>query len=334
MAPRIFGFADAAKRALLEDEAQVVRSVVERRTGGEPFAVGAASLRNAGFVGTLGSPFTGKTMARLLRNPAIAGLTYDADGNLVDAGHPGIITPAQFAELQKQDAAEAAKKEKDGKPAEATPDYDYLFGSTDLVTCGMCGASTQGLRTNAGHPGYCCPDGPRADRPGDCGKVRISAGLLEDHAGEQIVARLMLPGTQEALEAARDEARRELEVHRARLAEVRATVDSLGTMVLRKQITAKSAGIAKNEAARETKALNRAIRRLERAAATPVTGSVDELVTWWNTAPSEAKAGLALLMLYRIDIFQAGRGTRTIKPGRVKLWWRHLPPPPDLRTAA
>ncbi|MFD0572459.1 recombinase family protein [Kitasatospora gansuensis] len=170
MAPRIFGFADAAKRALLEDEAQAVQSVVERRTGGEPFAVGAAFLRDAGFVGTLGSPFSGKTLARLLRNPAIAGLTYDADGNLVDAGHPGMITPAQFAKLQKQDAIEAAKKDKDGKPAEAVPDYDYLFGSTDLVTCGMCGASTQGLRTNAGHPGYCCPDGPRADRPGSAAR--------------------------------------------------------------------------------------------------------------------------------------------------------------------
>ncbi|MFD0572460.1 hypothetical protein ACFQ0T_28795 [Kitasatospora gansuensis] len=143
----------------------------------------------------------------------------------------------------------------------------------------------------------------------------------------------MLPGTQEALEAARAEAQRELEEHRARLAEVRETVDSLGTMVLHREITAKSAGIAKAEAARETKALNRAIRRLECAASTPVTGSVEELVTWWNTAPTEAKRGLALLMLWRVDIFQGGRGTRTIKPGRVKLWWRHLPPPPDLRTA-
>ncbi len=33
-------------------------------------------------------------------------------------------------------------------------------------------------------------------------------------------------------------------------------------------------------------------------------------------------------MLYRVDVFPGGQGARTLKPGRVKLWWRNQPPPP------
>ncbi|MFJ8430502.1 recombinase family protein [Kitasatospora sp. NPDC094019] len=332
MAPRVFGFADASKQTLLESEAQAVREIVDQRIGGAPRALCAAYLREHGFVGTLGGQFTSSIVARLLRNPAIAGLRTDPSGGLVDAGHPGMITPVQFAQLQAQDEAEA-KRNDDGTPAEPVPDYDYLFGSTDLVVCGLCGASLQGLRTNAGYPGYTCPDGPRVDRPGTCGRVRISAPLLEDFMGTHIVARLLLPGSMKALEEARDEAGRLLAEYEEKLKTRREGVDELAGMVLRREVTAKSAALAKTEAQREIKLLKKAVRRLQKAADTPVLGTVEELVDWWNIAPTESKAGLALLMLHRVDIHPAGRGTRSIKPGRVTLWWRNQPPPPPLRAA-
>nr|BEK65776.1 hypothetical protein KPHV_30030 [Kitasatospora purpeofusca] len=330
MAPRVFGFADASRQTLLESEAQATRTIVDLRIDGAPRARCAAYLREHGFVGTLGGQFTSSIVARLFRNPTIAGLMVDKDGALVDAGHPGVITRAQFTQLQALDEAET-KRNDDGTPVEVAPEYDYVFGSTDLVTCGLCGASLHGLRTNAGNPGYTCPDGPRADRPGTCGRVRISAPLLEDYVGTHVVARLLLPGTLAALEEAREEAGRQLAEQQEKLKALREGVDELAGMVLRREVTAKSAALAKADATREVKSIKRTIRRLQKAADTPVLGTVEELVDWWNIAPAESKAGLALLMLYRIDVFPAGRGTRSIKPGRVKLWWRHQPPPPPRR---
>ncbi|WP_181970578.1 recombinase family protein [Kitasatospora xanthocidica] len=317
----------------MADEAQALREAVELRINGGTRAGAAARLNALGFVGTLGSTFTGKTVARLFRTPAIAGLKPGPDGKLIDAGHPGAITLEQFAQLQAMDAAEDEKRDASRK-ANPQPDYDYAFSSTDLVVCGLCGANQQGLRTNAGNPGYCCSAGPRADRPGDCGRVRISAEILEDHLGEEIVARLMEPGTQKALEKARGELEKQLAAARADLETVGQGLDNLGGMVLRHEITAASAAKARQEGAQQQKALRRRIRILERAAATPVSGSVQELVTWWNSAPSQAKAGLAMLMLHRVDVHPGGQGARKLKPGRVVLWWRDRPAPPPIRRVA
>nr|BFD91004.1 hypothetical protein KitaXyl93_23640 [Kitasatospora sp. Xyl93] len=329
MAARTFGFT-GDKSALVEDEAQALREAVQRRIDGSTRAGVAAYLSSRGVVGTLGSPFTGQTVARLFRNPTIAGLKVSPDGELVDAGHPGAITPEQFAQLQAMDVAEAEKREASRK-ANPQPDYDYAFSGNDLVVCGLCGANHQGLRTNSGNPGYCCSAGPRADRPGDCGKVRISAQVLEDHLGEEIVARLLEPGTQKALEAARTEVEKEVAAARAELAAVTQGLDSLADMVLRHEITATSAAKARQSGVQEQKVLRRRIRLLERAAATPVSGSIKQLVDWWNSAPTEAKAGLAKLMLHRVDVHPGGQGVRTLRPGRVVLWWRDNPAPPPIR---
>ncbi|MGW7579813.1 recombinase family protein [Kitasatospora sp. NPDC054768] len=331
VAARLFGFTPD-KSALVADEAQALREAVEHRIDGGTRASAAAHLNALGFVGTLGSAFTGKTFARLCRNPAIAGLKPGPGGRLIDAGHPGAVTPAKFAQLQAMDAAEDEKRDTNRK-ANPQPDYDYAFSSNDLVVCGLCGANQQGLRTNSGNPGYCCSAGPRADRPGDCGKVRISARLLEDHLGEEIVARLLEPGTQKALEKARGELEKQLAVAKKELETVSQGLDNLGGMVLRHEITAASAAKARQDGVQQQKALRRRIRILERAAATPVSGDIHELVQWWNSAPSEAKAGLAMLMLHRVDVHPGGQGARTLKPGRVVLWWRDRPAPPPIRRA-
>ncbi|MEU3559743.1 recombinase family protein [Kitasatospora sp. NPDC006786] len=332
MAARTFGFT-GDKSALVGEEAQALREAVERRINGGTRAGAAAYLKSCGVVGTLGSPFTGQTVARLFRNPAIAGLKPGPNGELVDAGHPGAITPEQFAQLQAMDAAESEQREASRK-ASPQPEYDYAFSSNDLVVCGLCGANHQGLRTNSGNPGYCCSAGPRADRPGDCGKVRISAQVLEDHLGEEIVARLSEPGTQKALEAARVEVEKELAVAKTELAAVTQGLDSLADMVLRHEITATSAAKARQSGVQQQKALRQRIRVLERAAATPVSGSIKELVDWWNSAPTEAKAGLAKLLLHRVDVHPGGQGVRKLRPGRVVLWWRDKPAPPPIRRAS
>ena len=215
----------------------------------------------------------------------------------------------------------------DSARAERSEDYDYLLTAVDLTVCGRCGAPMVGLRSSAGKPGYCCPDGPRQDRPGKCGRVRVAADLLEDHVGEQVLARLMLPATRADLEKARTVLAAQLDADRIRVKEIAESMQELAAMVVRRELQAKDLKKAKAEAAEETKTLNRRIRWMERAVAAPITGEVEELVAWWNSAPTEARSGLALLMLHRIDIHPGGQGVRSIKPGRVVLWWRNEAPP-------
>ncbi|MEU8919430.1 recombinase zinc beta ribbon domain-containing protein [Kitasatospora sp. NPDC048545] len=316
MPPRLFGFADFSRERLHTEEAAITAEAAQRSADGDSDAAVATFLGKAGFVGTLGAPFTSQTAGRLLTNPAIAGLKLDANGDLVPAGHPGMISPELFATVLEQHS-----------PKPRVEDYDYMLTAADLTVCGRCGIPLVGQRSSAGKPGYCCPDGQRQDRPGKCGSVRIDATLLEDHLGEQILARLMLPATQADLEKARKLLAAQLETDRSRLAEIEASMLELTAMVVRRELQAKDLKKAKAEAAEESKLIKRRVRWMAKAVATPITGDVEELVTWWNTSSAETRRGLALLMLHRIDVNTAGKGVRSIAPGRVVLWWRNEAPP-------
>ncbi|MFE2346049.1 recombinase family protein [Kitasatospora cineracea] len=317
MPPRLFGFANYARSELNDAEAAIAAEAAQLSVDGASDAAVAAFLAQAGFAGTLGAAFTSQSARQMLANPAIAGLKRDETGKLVPAGHPAAITPELFMKVQEKH-----------EPKARAEDYDYMLTSVDLTVCGRCGTPLVGQRTSAGKPGYCCPDGPRQDRPGECGRVRIDAGLLEDYIGEQVLARLLLPGTQADLEKARELIGAQVKADRLRLAEIEESVQELAAMVIRRQLQAKDLRTAKVAAAEETKTLKRRIRTMEQAVVAPVTGSVDELVDWWNTSSAEAKRGLVQLMLHRIDVHPAERrGVRTIRPGRVVLWWRNEEPP-------
>ncbi|MFC8447747.1 recombinase zinc beta ribbon domain-containing protein [Kitasatospora sp. NPDC057223] len=316
MPPRQFGFADSSRETLHEKEAGITAEAAHLSAAGANDAAVAAFLTKAGFVGTLGSRFTSQTAGRLLTNPAIAGLKRDAAGELVPAGHPSMITPELFAALLEM-----------RPPKPRAEDFDYMLTAADLVVCGRCGTPLVGQRSSSGQPGYSCPDGPRQDRPGNCGRVRCNAGLLEDHVGEQILARLLLPATQADLEKTRQLLAGQLDADRLRVTEIEASIQELAAMVVRRDLQAKDLKKAKAEAADETRQLKRRIRSAEQAVAAPVAGSVDELVEWWNTSSAEARRSLAILMFHRIDVHPAGKGTRSITPGRVVLWWRNEAPP-------
>ncbi|MFJ4668971.1 recombinase zinc beta ribbon domain-containing protein [Kitasatospora purpeofusca] len=317
MPPRLFGFADFSRSALHPEEAAITAEAAQLSADGQSDAAVAAFLAKAGFAGTLGAPFTSQTAGRLLTNPAIAGLKRDADGALVPAGHPGMIPPELFTVVLERHSGTKPRVD----------DYDYLLTSADLAVCGRCGAPLGGLRSSTGKPGYSCPEGPRQDRPGRCGRVRIDAGLLEDFVGENILARLLLPATRADLEKGRALLATQLDADRLRLGDIEASVQELAAMVVRRELQAKDLKKAKAEANEESRLLKRRIRWMELAVAAPVTGDVEELVEWWNVAPVEARRGLALLMFHRIDLHPGGKGVRSIRPGRVVLWWRNEAPP-------
>ncbi|MFI9149514.1 recombinase family protein [Streptomyces sp. NPDC053367] len=316
--PRLYGFEDTTRRRLREDEVAAIRQMVSRalvgRASNEDIAVWA---NGEGYRGTLGGMWKDASVGRLFRNPAIAGLRYDGDGNLVDAGHPGAITPEEFVRLQE--------REQSRKTPDSDPPHDYLFVG-GASTCGHCAAGLQGARTNAGTPGYRCRPKDKQGR-GGCGEVRIDADLLENHVGEYVVAELLKPGIREQILAARDKMREQVSVLKKDISDLEARRTEAGTLFGAGKISGDAFAAADREITATLKATRSRLRYAEQMASFEL-GNARDLVKWWNTAPTASKRAIALLLLEKVEVFKASaRGVRTVEPGRVVLHWRQLGEP-------
>lgn len=89
--PRLYGFEDNSRRRLHEDEVGPLREMASRALLDPPQSDGDIAVwANAqGYRGTLGGEWKDASIGRLLKNPAIAGLRRDENGELVDATTPG-----------------------------------------------------------------------------------------------------------------------------------------------------------------------------------------------------------------------------------------------------
>ncbi|MEH0412177.1 recombinase family protein [Streptomyces scabiei] len=312
--PRLYGFDDASRRRLRDDEVDPLRQMVSRALSNQSNQDVAVWANGEGYRGTLGGEWKDASVGRLFRNPAIAGLRYDDDGELVDAGHPGAITREEFEALLER---EKARSTKDAEPA-----YDYLLTGGGS-TCGKCTQDLGGARTNVGTPGYRCRPKDRRGI-GGCGEVRIDAGLLEDYVGENVVAELLKPGiraqitkAQEAVRKKADELKQEIEDLEGRQAE-------LGRLYGNREISSEALVAGEREIAANLKAVRPRLRYAEQMANFSL-GHAKDLVKWWNTAPTASKRGLVVLLMEKVEVFPASaRGVRTIEPGRVVLHWRKL----------
>lgn len=314
--PRLYSFDDASKRRLRDNERDALREAVSRRRqSGVSTADVAAWLTSEGHVGTLGQPFSSMTLGRLFRNPAIAGCRYDEDGNLVDAGHPGAITPDEFLDLQRILEEEAARK---AKPA---PAYDYLL-TAGTSECGLCHQELTGSRSNSGSPGYRCR--PREkDGRGGCGKVRIDAALLETYVAEYVVAELLKPGTRERIEAARVRVAELAAELRSMIRDLEKRRTDLGVMYADGQIRKKAFVEAHKEVDSRLKAARSRLRYTEQMVAFRVPTGVDDMVRWWNRAPVGSRRAITTLLIEKVELFSASeQGVRDVEDGRVKLHWR------------
>lgn len=312
--PRLYGFDDQSRRRLRDDEVDPLRQMVSRALAGNSSNQDIAVWANGeGYRGTLGGEWKDASVGRLFRNPAIAGLRYE-DGELVDAGHPGIITREEFEALQK--------REQSRKTADADQPYDYLLVG-GASTCGKCTQALQGARTNAGTPGYRCR--PRdKDGRGGCGEVRIDAELLENHVGEYVVAELLKPGIRDQILKAQAAVRELVKKLKQEIEDLEARRTEAGTLYGKRQISSDSFVAADREITANLKGARSRLRYAEQMANFSL-GNAKDLVRWWNTAPTASKKAIAMLLLEKVEVFPASaRGVRTIEPGRVVLHWRKL----------
>lgn len=312
--PRLYGFEDQSRRRLRDDEVGPLREAASRALAGQSNADVAAWLNGEGHKGTLGGDWKDASVGRLFRNPAIAGLREDENGELVDAGHPGAITPEEFMDLRA--------RENKRKTAPADPPHDYLLVG-GACTCGKCTKSLQGARTNAGTPGYRCRPKDKNGR-GGCGEVRIDADLLETYVGEHVVAELLKPGLRDQILKAHTAVAAQVTVLAEGIADLENRRKEIATLYGSRQISRDALVAAEQEIAANLKEQRSRLRFAEQMAALSLGGAKD-LVKWWNGAPLGSKQAITSMLLEKVEVFPASaRGVRTIEPGRVVLRWRNL----------
>ncbi|MDH6214067.1 recombinase family protein [Streptomyces pseudovenezuelae] len=312
--PRLYGFDDASRRRLRDDEVDATRQMVSRALSGQSNQDVAVWANGEGYRGTLGGEWKDASVGRLFRNPAIAGLRYDDDGELVDAGHPGAITREEFEALL---AREQARRTKDAEPA-----YDYLLTGGGS-TCGICNHDLGGARTNVGTPGYRCR--PKDKKGiGGCGEVRIDAELLEDYVGEYVAAELLKPRIRSQIVKAQDAVRKKADSLKREIKDLEERQAELGRLYGNREISSEALVAGEREIAANLKDIRPRLRYAEQMVNFSL-GHAKDLVKWWNTAPTASKRAITLLLLEKIEVFAASaRGVRTVEPGRVVLHWRKL----------
>ncbi|MFM9499557.1 recombinase family protein [Streptomyces galilaeus] len=289
----------------------VSRALVDLSVSNADVAVWA---NGQGYRGTLGGEWKDASVGRLFRNPAIAGLRYDEDGGLVDAGHPGVITHEEFEAL--------LAREQSRKTGDAEPPHDYLL-TDGGCTCGQCAQALQGARTNAGTPGYRCRPKDKEGR-GGCGEVRIDAEALENHVGEYVVAELLKPGVRAQILKAQAAVQKQVEDLSQEIEDLQTRRTEAGTLYGQRQISRDAFVAADKEITGSLKAVQSRKRYAEQMANFSL-GRAKDLVRWWNTAPNASKRSICMLLLDNVEVFPASaRGVRTVEPGRVVLHWRKL----------
>ncbi|MGW4047544.1 recombinase zinc beta ribbon domain-containing protein [Streptomyces sp. NPDC004721] len=315
--PRLYGFDNQALTRVRDAERQVVREAVGRLRAGQSQAAVAAWMTAEGHRGTMGGEWTTMTLGRLLDNPAIAGLERDpVSGELRETGREALITPEEFRWLEQRPGRAGSVRSAENRE----PDYDYWL-SGGLAVCGLCGQQLTGGRTGARTPSYRCPT--TFEGRGGCGKVRITASLLEDHVAEHVLGELMRPGALAALEQVQEGLAAEAEQVRGRIADLERSRTELAEPYAAGQLS-RSAYVAVDQQVTASVKKERArLRFLEQAVNVPL-GGVEDLARWWEHAPSSSKRGLAMLLLKRVEVRSArARGVRDVDD-RVTLTW-HSP---------
>ncbi|MCH5677968.1 recombinase family protein [Streptomyces gilvus] len=255
-----------------------------------------------------GRPWAPTTLRRRLRNPAIAGLRENAEGELVPGPAEPLVDRGTFDALQE--LFEGNQKSQGDKPRHV----HYLSGG--LSTCALCKQPLTPRSTANGGRGYVCESE-------GCGKVRISAEPLDEYVGDRVVARLAGSAQLKRLAAIRDRFAAEAQEAERFLKELRGHKEELA-----KAFGARELNLGEFRAAKA--ALEK--RRGEAMAAVRRGKALDELPeltpqgveTWWHeTAGREQRRNLVQLTVREVRVGPATvRGSRRFDEGRFEIFWR------------
>ncbi|WNM34969.1 recombinase family protein [Streptomyces sp. Li-HN-5-11] len=255
-----------------------------------------------------GRSWSPTTLRRRLRNPAIAGLRENAEGELVPGPAEPLVDRETFDALQE--LFQENRRGQGTKPRHV----HYLSGGP--ATCALCKQPLTPRSTANGGRGYVCESE-------GCGKVRISAEPLDEYVGERVVARLSSTPQLKRLAAIRDRFAAEAREAERFLKELKGHKEELAAAYGAKEMNLSEFRAAK--AALEK-------RRGEAMTATRRGRSLDELPeltpqgleTWWHeTAGREQRRNLVQLTVREVRVGPATvRGSRKFDESRFEIFWR------------
>ncbi|MFF3060155.1 recombinase family protein [Streptomyces sp. NPDC057909] len=255
-----------------------------------------------------GRAWSTTTLRRRLRNPAVAGLRENADGELVKGPAEPLIDRETFDALQ-----ELFTRNERGQ-GDKPKHVHYLSGG--IATCALCQGPLVSRSTANGGRGYVC-------EAEGCGKVRISAEPLDEYIGERVLAHLKDKARLKWLVAIRDqfaaEAKRaavfleQLAAHKAELARAYGAKD----LTLAEFKAAKAALEGKRTEAMSKVRRGKALDELPEL--TP-----EGLEEWWHaTAGREQRRALVQLVVAGVRVGPATvRGSRRFDEARFDIEWR------------
>ncbi len=141
---RPFGYVDAKRTAVVEEEAELIKEAAQRVLTGDTLLGIARDWRRRGLVGTTGRPWTAGTLRVMIVAASISGRyeeQRDQKGQKIrigrilgDAKWETIITPEQSDQIRSK-LGDPRRRTASGRPAGL-----LLTGKSGVGRCGLCGA--------------------------------------------------------------------------------------------------------------------------------------------------------------------------------------------------
>ncbi|MEV4741647.1 hypothetical protein [Streptomyces sp. NPDC049555] len=332
MARRLAGFSEDGD--LVPEEVAYLREVYSRLRALQTRAAVVRWMAGEGFVTTAGNPWTTGVLTRTMLNPRLAGL--DSEGNPIE-GAPVVITPEERQELLALLAPSDESASTDGEQDERSEPEErewLLAGPATVGSCGLCASPLTVFWAAAEKPIYRCPPPPpkgaERENPAvgeapeqSCGRISMSAPLLERGVAEQLLAELLRPEAAEHLEALLADVIAEI----ARLREHRKKAErhlQRVTTTLRTAPDSMRAGLleAQKAAQKEGRDTRTRLRYLEKIVdVSPPLGDAEALVAWWEKAPLASKRALVALEIIKVSVGPGRRGPNPNPHDRIDIAW-------------
>ena len=292
-----------------EDEAAVIRSLVDRLLAGESLASLVRWL-NDNDVPTVtgqGSWFSA-SMRAMLRRGRLSG-QREYLGDIVAPGQwPAIITPAQTAAVRRLLDDPARKRLR-------TPSRYLLTG---LIRCGRC-ERPMIAHPRKGVPGYDC----RSDGGlGGCGRTSIIAEPLEELVRDMVLTALDGPDLASAM-TRRHEANTDADVLADEIRADEARSQEVAVAFADGELTREQFRIANHRIIERLTQNRHQIATLNghRDLARYV-GKGDELTEAWETMLLDQRRAVIRAVVEKVTVGPGVRGRRTFDPDRAKVKWR------------
>lgn len=305
---RAYGHETDGVTAVPEEAAYLAAAAKRLLEGESTLADTAQWMTETAGPTVFGRPWSPTTLRRRLRNPAIAGLRENADGELVKGPAESLIDRETFDALQ-----ELFTRNQRGQGDKSTHVH-LLSGGT--AECDLCDRALVSRSTANGGRGYVC-------ETAGCGKVRIAAEPLDKYVAERAIARLERAGMMKRLADLRDRLVEESEEAAKFLEELRGHKDELAWAFGAKDLSLGEFKKAKEALEERRSQAMAAMRKAKYLDELPEL-TVEALVEWWNnTAGQEQRRALLQLIVAEVRVGPATvRGSRRFDEARFDILWR------------